>query len=117
MEANSSIWGHIIMTHRLLGSSQEKVYWNLFTQNVPQITSLYTEDISHTPVVIAYNTDCAGSIWGPGNRSLVDDLAQCEAVLKVFVIRVVLKYASLISKVRSFAKEWELCSEHKKSST
>jgi hypothetical protein len=114
MEANLITWGHIILTHHLLGSWQETAYWNPFTQNVPQIASVYTEGISHTPVVIAYNTDCAGSVCSPGNRSLVENLAQREAVLTVFIIHVVLKHASLISKIRSFTKKWVLCSEHKK---
>lgn len=59
-------------------------------------------------MVIAYNTDCAGSVCSPGNRSLVENLAQREAVLTVFIIHVVLKHASLISKIRSFTKKWVL---------
>lgn len=69
----------------------------------------------HIPSVISYNTDRTGRVSSPSDGSLIENLAQCEAMLSgVFSVHKVFKYASLVSKIRSFTKKRVICSEHNK---
>lgn len=92
-------------------------------QNVPNSTArllqsdLRHERQHHIPLVIPNNADGAGRIRSPRNGSLIENLAQREAVLsRVFRIHEVFKHARLVSKIRGFTKKRVFCSEYNKCS-